>query len=260
VYEEALRQEEKQLRQKHSLHNKPVKPHWQVSPVTGTAKTIVQMQVQDTSNIKSKPLAYTDTVELAKSSIVEKRKKGKKKPRHIKPASSGQTDAVKKEVEVDFFQPVKVSNAPPGDNFLPCSVHGGQEVSNNQMLTLRLAKDLMVNGQKIPSGTLVYGIVRLAQNQVQVSVSRILQQAVQYRVHDHTYHEGILLDETQNVWEDATRETIFRQGQRSVRELPIDVAAELGRNILQHSKRKQATVFLPDGYPLYLVGQQPSIP
>jgi hypothetical protein len=260
VYEEALKQEEKQLRQKHSLHNKPVKPHWQVSPVTGNTKTIVQMQVQDTSIIKSKPLTYTDTVELAKPQIVKKSKKGKRKPRLSKPASSRQTIATKKEADIDFFQPVKISSLSPESNFVPCSVHGGQEVSNNQMLTLRLAKDLMVNGQKIPAGTLVYGVVRLAQNRVQVSISRISHYAVNYRVHDHTYHEGVLLDETQNAWKDATRETAYRQGQRSVRDLPIDVAAELGRSILQHSKRKQATVFLPDGYPLYLVNQQQSTP
>jgi len=139
-------------------------------------------------------------------------------------------------------------------------VHGGQEISNNQMLTLRLTKDMKVNGQEIPSGTLVYGTVRLAQSRIQVSVSRILQFAVQYRVHDHTYHEGILLDETQNMWEDASQETAYRQGQRSVRELPIDVAVELGRNILQGSKRKQSTAYLPDGYPLYLVNQLQSTP
>ncbi len=128
------------------------------------------------------------------------------------------------------------------------------------MLTLRLTEDLTVNDQKIPSGTLVYGIVNLAQNRVQVSVSRILQQAVNYRIHDHTYHEGILLDENLNVWEDAARETAYRQGQRSVRDLPLDVAAELGRSVLQRSKRKQSTVFLPDGYPLYLVNQQKTTP
>ena len=277
VYEEALKQEEKQRRQNRSLHNKPVKPSWQVSPVTGYKKTDVQQEVQDTTLGKNELLALTDTIELVKPQIVEKSKKIKRKPRPnpgtprkpwknsgagagLKTASSRETGVVKKETEVDFFRPVKVVSASPVDNFFPCSVHGGQEVSNNQMLTLRLTKDLMVGGQKVPSGTLVYGTVRLAQNRIQVSISRILQQSVQYKIHDHTYHEGILLDETQNVWEDAARETAYRQGQRSIRELPIDVAAELGRSILQHSKRKQATVFLPDGYPLYLVNQQPSTP
>ena len=277
VYEEALKQEEKQRRQNLSLHNKPVKPSWQVSPVTGYKKTDVQQEVQDTTLGKNELLALTDTIELVKPQIVEQRKKFKRKPRPnpgtsqkpwknsragagLKTASSRETGVVKEDTEVDFFQPVKVVSASPGDNFFPCSVHGGQEVSNNQMLTLRLTKDMMIGGQQIPSGTLVYGTVKLAQNHIQVSVSRILQYAVQYLVHDHTYHEGILLDETQNVWADAARETAYRQGQRSVRELPIDVAAELGRSILQNSKRKQATVFLPDGYPLYLVGQQPSTP
>src|SRR5690606_6648930 len=141
-------------------------------------------------------------------------KKSKKRPRPNKSGSPGQKITVKKEADVDFFQPVKVANESSESDFIPCSVHGGQEISNNQMLTLRLTKDIVVNGQEIPSGTLIYGSVRLAQSRVQVLISRILQFAVQYRVHDHTYHEGILLDETQNVWKDAARETAYRQGQR----------------------------------------------
>jgi len=262
VYEETLKEEEKQLRQKRTLDNKPIKPHWQESYYSGNTntKTYAQVAVQDSIEEKIEPLAYTNTVKPVKPPIPKKRKRSKKKSRPNKTVSQEQKITAKKEVDIDFFQSVKVASPSTKNNFIPCSVHGGQEVSNNQMLALRLTKDMKVNGQHIPSGTLIYGTVRLAQNRIQVLVSRVLQFAVQYRVHDHNYHEGILLDETQKIWEDATQETAYRQGQRSIRKLPIDIAVELGRNILQGSKRKQSTVYLPDGYPLYLVNQQPSTP
>ncbi len=262
VYKETLKEEEKQLRQKRTLDNKPIKPHWQESYFSGNTntKTNAQVGIQDTTVKEINHLAHTDTVKLAKPLITQKRKRSKKKSRPNKTASQEHKITAKKEADLDFFQPVKVGNVSSVERFISCSVHGGQEVSNNQMLSLRLTKDIMVNGQQIPSGTLIYGSVRLAQNRIQVLVSRVLQFAVQYRVHDHTYHEGILLDETQNIWEDATQETAYRQGQRSIRKLPIDIAVELGRNILQGSKRKQSTIYLPDGYPLYLVNQQPSTP
>jgi len=262
VYEETLKEEEKQLRQKRTLHSKPVKPQWQESYFSGNTntKTNAQVGIQDTTVKEINHLAHTDTVKLAKPLITQKRKWSKKKSRPNKTASQEQKITAKKEVDIDFFQSVKVASPSTKNNFIPCTVHGGQEVSNNQILALRLTKDMILNGQHIPSGTLIYGTVRLAQSRIQVLVSRVLQFAVQYRVHDHTYHEGILLDENQNVWEDATQETAYRQGQRSIRKLPIDVAVELGRNILQGSKRKQSTVYLPDGYPLYLVNQQISAP
>jgi len=260
VYEETLKEEEKQLRQKRSLHSSPIQPQWQDSYLTGNTKTNAQVGVQDTVVEKTEPLAHTDTVKHTKPQITLKRKMRKHKPRQRKPASQEQKITTKKEAVIDFFQSVKVANPSTKNNFIPCTVHGGQEVSNNQMLALRLTKDIMVNGQQVPSGTLIYGTVRLAQNRIQVSVSRVLQFAVQYRVHDHTYHEGVLLDETQKIWEDASQETAYRQGQRSIRKLPIDIAVELGRNVLQGSKRKQSTVYLPDGYPLYLVNQKPSTP
>jgi len=260
VYEEVLKEEAKQLRQEHSFHGKLIKPQWQESYATGKTKTTALVEIQDTTVEETKPPAHTDTVRLTKPLIKQKRKKSKKNPRPNKSESLGQKIALEKESDFDFFQPVKIIYASEGNNFIPCSVHGGQEITNNQMVTLRLTKNITVNGQEIPSGTLVYGTVRLAHSRIQVSVSRVLQYAVRYRLHDHTYHEGILLDDTQNMWEDATQETAFRQGQRSVRKLPIDVAVELGRNILQGSKRKQSTVYLPDGYPLYLVNHLQTTP
>lgn len=255
VYEETIKEEEKQQRQKLYVNNKLVKPHWQATPFTENTRTLTKVESSDTITVKGKLLTSADTAKLAKSSIVEKNKKVKKKPVPQRAVPAKQTPPENKQVDVDFFQPIKVGTASSGEYFIPCSVHGGQEVSNNQMLTLRLTNDMMVNGQQIPSGTLVYGTVRIAQNRIQVLVSRILQYAVQYQIHDHTYHEGILLDEKQNVWEDAARETAYRQGQRSVRDLPIAVATELGRSVLQNSKRKKSTIYLPDGYPLYLVKQ-----
>ena len=110
VYEEVLKEEEKQLRQERSLHGKLIKPQWQVSYATGSTKTIARVEVQDTTTEKTKPSVHTDTGRFAKPLITQKRKKSKKKPRPNKSGSPGQKITVKKETDVDFFQPVKIAN------------------------------------------------------------------------------------------------------------------------------------------------------
>ena len=168
------------------------------------------------------------------------------------------------EVAPSFFQPVRAVSASSGaalsQRFLSCVVHGDQEVGNRKRMVLRLTKSATVNGKEVPIGTLVYGMARLAQDRIQVSVSRIGTQAVSYQVYDHTHHAGILLDEQENIVEDAAKESAYRQGQRQLGrrrsgELPTQVASDLARDLLGRARRKRPTIFLPDGYPLYLAGQ-----
>ena len=75
---------------------------------------------------------------------------------------------------------------------------------------------------------------------------------VNYRVYDHTYHEGITLDERDEVVQEAAKETAWRQGNRRTREIPTEIASDLARGLLQRTRQRKRSVFLPDGYPLYI--------
>ena len=231
VYEKVLAEEAKEAWQKRS--KKITKPQWQASYSIPTAKQ--DSVVMDTVR-KKPPLKRRHTAQKKQSPVVAP------PPTEEKPS---------------FFQPVKAASSPVGNTFLSCVVHGDQEVGNRKRMTLRLTEAAMVNDREVPPGTLVYGMVRLAQDRIQVVISRIGLQPVSYRVYDHTYHEGIMLDERNDVVQDAAKETAYRQGRRELGrrrsgELPTQIASDLARNLMQRTRRRTQTVFLPDGYPLYI--------
>lgn len=256
VYEEALKKEAKERRRevssKGSTLSKIARPDWQ---------KVHQRSVPAKEGVKGDSVFVSadtlKTVVIQAKSQHENHKKSavKLKKRKLQVSQKEATVYVQQETKVqepNFFQPVRAATTASYQNFTSCVVHEDQQVSNNSMLSLRLTEDLSIDGQNFPAGTILYGTARIAQNRILVTVTRILQVPIQLQVHHHTFHEGILLDESDNVIEDAARQTVYRQGQRSVQDLPLDVATELGRNILQGSRRKKTKVFLPDGFPLYL--------
>ena len=256
VYQDALQEEAKQAQRKRTQQKNITRPHWQASYAKDTTRrrtTAVAVRKDTTSSAPPK-----------KQRTVRRKKLV---PEEDVVVATDTTSTI------NFFQAVKATGEPTTgipnatSSFTACVVHGDQEVGNNQRLTLRLTEVMQLGGKTIPSGTLVYGMVRLSQDRVQVSVSRIGEQVASFQVYDHTYHLGILLDERQNAVEDATKQTAYRQGQRRVREIPIpgdahQIASELARDLLQRARRKNLpagrqgrSVFLPDGYPLYLAGR-----
>ena len=136
-------------------------------------------------------------------------------------------------------------------------VHGDQEVENRTRIALRLTEPATIHGQTVPAGTLIYGMARLGQDRLQVTISRIERQTVQYQVYDHTYHEGILLDEPERDAQQATQETAVRQTMRNTYRLPSQIASEVARDLLQQTRRRKQSIFLPDNYPLYISTIQP---
>ena len=244
VYEKVLAEEAKDAWQKRSRGRrsaKIAKPQWQASYSIPKAK-------QDS--------VVVDTVEK-KPPSKRQHTAQKKRPRN-KPTVA--VVPLPAEERPSFFQPVKAVSSPVGNTFLSCVVHGDQEVGNRKRMVLRLTEAATVNGKEVPAGTLVYGMARLAQDRIQVVISRIGPQPVSYRVHDHTYHEGIVLDERNDVVQDAAKETVYRQGHRRTNQLPTQVASDLARDLLQRVRRKKQSVFLPDGYPLYISGRHPAQP
>lgn len=265
VYKEALKKEEKERRQDISQQAKGLaksqvtRPDWKKinqgsSPKTDAVQAIDTIQKE---SLRPKSLA-ADTLKNVNSpsrkiKMKRKRKEVTTELPKTKKSEVLTTEHKNKADSQNFFQAVKVNLANTSiQSFTACVIHGDQELGNNDMLSLRLTESLSIKGQHFPAGTIFYGSARIAQSKILVTVSRIMQTPVQLQVHHHTFHEGILLDESQSVLEEAGQQTLYRQGQRSVRDIPMDIAAELGRNVLQRSRRKQTTVFLPDGLPLYV--------
>ena len=224
VYEESLAEEAKKV----------TRPMWQA----GYQKPTVFM---DTTK--------QDTLVQEKPPIV---KRTIRKKRRAKKPSEVATPPTVEEEKVSFFQPVRVASSPAGDRFWSCVVHGDQEVENRTRIALRLTEPATIHGQTVPAGTLIYGMAHLGQDRLQVTISRIERQTVQYQVYDHTYHEGILLDEPERDAQQATQETAFRQTMRNTYRLPTQIASEVTRDLLQQTRRRRQSVFLPDGYPLYI--------
>jgi hypothetical protein len=236
VYEKVLAEEAKKAWQKRS--KKITKPQWQASY----------------SQPKAQLNTVRNSVAIPPKPPIKRKVVRKKQPRRKLPVPEP-TPPVE---TVSFFQPVRAkSESLHNQPFVACVIHGDQEVGNRKRVVLRLAEAMVVNDKDVPAGTLVYGMSRLSQDRIQVTVSRIGQQVVSYRIYDHTYHAGILLDERNDVVQDATKETLARRGQRELGryrtgQLPTDIASDVARNLLQRSRRRKQTVFLPDGYPLYL--------
>ncbi|WKN44254.1 conjugative transposon protein TraM [Tunicatimonas pelagia] len=232
VYKEALAEEAKVTR-----------PSWQV----GYQKPAVipDTTMQDTAAVDA---AAMDMVEVPEPTIV--RRKIRKK-RQITKTSKVVTPPVV-EKTISFFQPVRAISSQADNQFFACVIHGDQEVGNRTRIVLRLSEDATLKGQTVSAGTLVYGMARLGQDRLQITVSRLGSQAIQYQVYDHTYHEGILLNESEDRMQQATKETAVRQAQRNTYRLPTQIASEVARDLLMQSRRRKQSVFLPDGYPLYI--------
>ena len=235
VYQKTLAEEAKEAWRKRT--QKVAKPQWQASYRTPAVR-------QDTVEQQSPP---ADT--LVREPPVEKRIRTRKQQQ---PVPTEAEVFPPTEEKPSFFQPVRVASSPTGITFLSCVVHGDQEVDNRKRMVLRLTETATVRGKEVPAGTLVYGMASLAQNRIQVVISRIGTQAANYRVYDHTYHEGITLDERDEVVQEAAKETAWRQGNRRTREIPTEIASDLARGLLQRTRQRKRSVFLPDGYPLYI--------
>ena len=171
---------------------------------------------------------------------------------------------------VSLFQPVKAEgavaslNGKPAQRFVACQVHGDQQLTNQQRIVLRLSEPLVLDNQPAqqiyPAGTLLYGSVQFALNKISISISRINEQAVAYRVYDHTYHEGILLEPADQRLEQATTDAALQQAGQSMQQLPartgLVLGTVLGKNLLNAARQRPNTFFLPDGYPLFIVQQK----
>ena len=247
VYDETMAQEEKEAQKKRQVRSdKITKPYWEGFSESDTSSTEIETQQEDTLLVALDPPLVKPRRRYQRPSAQETVFNGT-----MDSVIASPPDTTSPPPSPDFFQPVRVDSISSG-NFIRCVVHGDQEVRSNDRIRLRLEEPITLNHRVVPAHTLIYGDVRLSQNRLQISVQRIGQQLASLSVHDHTYHNGILLDEPNNAVQEATQTTAYRQGNQSARLLPTQVATELGRNLLQQSRRRQQAIFLPDGFPLFI--------
>jgi len=157
-----------------------------------------------------------------------------------------------------LFQTVRVESTEPTVQFIACVVHGDQEVNNQTRLVLRLTENMTIQGTTVTAGMLIYGTTRLIQQRVQVNISRIDRFPVAYQVYDHTYQAGLWLEryEKGNRLTNIAQESLLREGQGQIGKFPLPVAATLGRSLLRSRSRNHPSVFLPDGFPVYIAAPE----
>ena len=135
--------------------------------------------------------------------------------------------------------------------FIKAYVQGDQELINGSYLKLRLGEDLKVDGQVIAKNRVFHGKVSLNANVVHIHVDRIHQKDVDYKVYDRDYSEGILLHPDKELKQTADN-TIYRSGFRTAADLPLEIAQDLARSLLQEKRRKARVIRINDGYPVYI--------
>lgn len=157
-----------------------------------------------------------------------------------------------------LFQSVRAEPPALQARFISCVIHGDQQVTNQTRLVLRLSEPTRVGGKEIPAGTLLYGLALFSQNRLQIQVSQIGPITAPYQVYDHTYQPGIWLDRNndRSPVVTATQQFLLREGQRQVSRLPLPLIPQMGRGLMQR-RRRHTSVFLPDGFPLFLYPQNP---
>lgn len=136
--------------------------------------------------------------------------------------------------------------------FVKAYVYGEQELMQGSFLKLRLAEDLVLaDGSLIPRNTVFHGQVAVRSNIVEITIHQIRQHAVQLAVYDRDYSYGILLEPDRNN-QQAANQTLYRSGNRSAADIPLDLAQDLTRALIQQERRKARVIKINDGYPLYI--------
>ncbi|MEO0334008.1 MAG: conjugative transposon protein TraM, partial [Bacteroidota bacterium] len=195
--------------------------------------------------------AVTDTTRAVPS---PKKTRGRSPRSTKKNANTNAMPSQSKPASASLFRTVRADIASSPKQFISCVVHSDQELRSQTRITLRLTEAMRVGDMLISAGTLIYGMTRVAQNRLQVIITQIGQVPVQYQVYDHTYHEGIWLDRSddRDPVTDIAQESLLREGQRHIGKLHVPVVSQMSRSLLQRQRRNTTSIFLPNGYPVFI--------
>ncbi|MEQ9442154.1 MAG: conjugative transposon protein TraM [Cyclobacteriaceae bacterium] len=199
-------------------------------------------------------IAETTFIDTIKVVTTPKKTWSTKRRSNRKKSEEGSNPSESSAISSLLFHTLRAKQPESMKRFISCEVHGDQQINQPTRIVLRLTQSMKLKGQTIPAGTLIYGLARLTQNRVQVSISRIGRVPVNYQVYDHTYHPDIWLDQgdNQHSVSDAAQDELYRQGQQQVSKIPVPMLPQVSRSLLQRRRRNTSSVLLPDGYPVYI--------
>ena len=131
-------------------------------------------------------------------------------------------------------------------------ISGTQTVTSGSLVQLRLLDTLRINGEVIPRNTLLYGEVSIGNSRLNIEVPQVLYHHKSFQVHDFNYLTGLGIDPKTARKGRAINQSQRDQGQRALRDLPVEAIAEVGRNMINALSNNQVEVTLQDGSPIFL--------
>lgn len=138
-------------------------------------------------------------------------------------------------------------------SFYRAVVHGDQQVEQNGTLSLRLLEDVREGAQLFPRNSLLYGrLAGAGGGRLKIRVTT--PGPLKLNVYDQDYQEGILY-----LQEEAVPSALAESRDDALSQLLVSLPyggvasglTGLGRNLVR-KKRKQNSIFLADGYPLFI--------
>jgi hypothetical protein len=189
----------------------------------------------------------------------ERRKEAPRKENRNKPerSSSPSGQRMEKEAESAFYtlkvEPFQATRTEGHRGFYRAVVHGDQQVEPNGTLSLRLLEEIREGTHSIPRNSLLYGrLMGTGGGRLKIQITT--PGPLRLRVYDQDYQEGILYMQ-EELLPAALAESRDDALEQLLVSLPYGGVASgltgLGRNLVRKN-RKQKSVFLADGYPVFV--------
>jgi hypothetical protein len=156
------------------------------------------------------------------------------------------------EIPADPFHILRASAADI-HQFTRAHFYGEQDILSGSYVRLRLGEDMQINGMRIPRNTIFRGIASISRNKIEISIEQIGLQPIWGMVCDQDYNPGIVLPESRSGdMEQALSRSVYQQGSGSAMDIPYEIIQDLTHNIIRNKRRKQSTIRINDGYPVYI--------
>jgi len=222
---------------------------------------------------KPAPKKQEPVVTTALSSTIEKENKPKAVKRYVAPKPK--KDPNFRDVKFNFVIVKDDSQVNPQHNSAPSSssdeatedltlygakIYGDHILKHNEPVTLRTTEDIKISRKdKLPSGSLLYGLCSIGRGRLEIKVSRALTPTGNYpvdvEVYDGDYVKGIFLA-AKNIdvqAEDGMSDVVDEIGDNMPNQL-IGSAMKATTKTVQKDlkKMKRATISVPDGYRVFV--------
>ncbi|MEM8967711.1 MAG: conjugative transposon protein TraM [Bacteroidota bacterium] len=142
--------------------------------------------------------------------------------------------------------------------YVQAFIYGDQQIADNSLVRFRLAEELTLqNSDVVPAGTVFRGKANMSQNVVTITVDRIAKHNVSALIYDRDYSLGIILNRTPNDdMNETLNRSLYLSGDRSLTDIPIDIAQDVTRNIIRNRRQKDRIVKFSDGDRVYIALNQ----